>query len=626
MADTARVERARAIAACGGSIERAVRSGAMAQFQDVSVSEALVLGLLNQDVRIYLGVFGHGTTDIAEVLRVYEAAGLVRTVNVRHETEAAHAATALRLLGGPRAAVITSIGPGALHAFAGALAAASNGVGVYHIYGDETTHDEGFNMQQIPRAEQGLFLKLCGVLGNAYALYEPHSVFAALRRGAVHLGGEGFSGPFFLLAPMNVQPVVLRGCNLLEFPGPFAAPPTAAADEAVFREATRLALAARRIVIKIGNGARGCGRELTALARRLDAVIVSGPSSVGIVPCSEPRYLSVGGSKGSLCGNFAMNEADLVIVAGARAVCQWDCSGTAWKKAAHIINLNCEPQHAGHYNRTLPILGDARANLAAWVRQLAEAGVDRGAEDSEWFRACAGKRREWEAFKQARYQRPVLHDPAWGREVLTQPAAIRTAVQFADAIGAVKLFDAGDVQANGFQIVEDEHEGQTVTETGASYMGFAVSALLCSSLLERSPYLIAFTGDGSFTMNPQILIDGVEHGARGTILLLDNRRMGAITGLQLAQYQAEYRTSDRVEVDYVAWASAVRGVKGIFGGTSVDELRRALREAADYPGLSLIHVPVYCGPDELGGMGVFGDWNVGNWCERVQEEHHRLGL
>jgi 3D-(3,5/4)-trihydroxycyclohexane-1,2-dione acylhydrolase (decyclizing) len=102
--------------------------------------------------------------------------------------------------------------------------------------------------------------------------------------------------------------------------------------------------------------------------------------------------------------------------------------------------------------------------------------------------------------------------------------------------------------------------------------------------------------------------------------------MGAITGLQQAQYGHEFRTADAVSVDYVAWASAVRGVKGLFGGYSADALRQTLAEAHSYSGLSLVHVPVYSGPDELGGMGVFGDWNVGNWCERVQAEHHRLGL
>jgi thiamine pyrophosphate-dependent acetolactate synthase large subunit-like protein len=109
-------------------------------------------------------------------------------------------------------------------------------------------------------------------------------------------------------------------------------------------------------------------------------------------------------------------------------------------------------------------------------------------------------------------------------------------------------------------------------------------------------------------------------------VVFDNRRMAAITGLQYAQYSKEYKTNDSVTVDYVAMANSVKGVKGIFGGYTVKDLKKALAEAKSHKGLSLVHVPVYSGPDELGGMGVFGDWNVGNWCERVQAEHHRIGL
>ena len=197
---------------------------------------------------------------------------------------------------------------------------------------------------------------------------------------------------------------------------------------------------------------------------------------------------------------------------------------------------------------------------------------------------------------------------------------------FADRAGAVKIFDAGDVQANGFQIVEDVREGQTLTDTGSSYMGFAASAVLASALSAKVPYPVAFCGDGCFMMNPQILIDAVEHGARGCVVIFDNRRMAAISGLQHAQYGHEYKTSDSVAVDYVAMAKSVEGVRALFGGTSVGGTRRALTTAFSHDGLSVVHVPVYSGDDELGGMGVFGDWNVGNWCERVQEEHHRIGL
>jgi 3D-(3,5/4)-trihydroxycyclohexane-1,2-dione acylhydrolase (decyclizing) len=51
---------------------------------------------------------------------------------------------------------------------------------------------------------------------------------------------------------------------------------------------------------------------------------------------------------------------------------------------------------------------------------------------------------------------------------------------------------------------------------------------------------------------------------------------------------------------------------------SVDELRAALRKAHAHPGLSVVHVPVYSGPDPMGGLGAWGEWNVGSWCDDVQ--------
>ena len=182
------------------------------------------------------------------------------------------------------------------------------------------------------------------------------------------------------------------------------------------------------------------------------------------------------------------------------------------------------------------------------------------------------------------------------------------------------------MQANGFQIVEDEHPGQTFTETGASYMGFAVSALLATGVASKPFYGLALTGDGAFTMNPQILIDGVEHGACGCILLLDNGRMGAITGLQEAQYGTGFATWNTIQVDYLAWARGIPGLLSLDGGRTPDSLRASLEEAGKYKGLTLIHVPVYFGPDPLGGMGVYGRWNVGNWCEDVQKLRHEIGL
>jgi 3D-(3,5/4)-trihydroxycyclohexane-1,2-dione acylhydrolase (decyclizing) len=326
--------------------------------------------------------------------------------------------------------------------------------------------------------------------------------------------------------------------------------------------------------------------------------------------------MHVGGSKGSISGNFAMANAGLVIVIGSRAVCQADCSGIGYKSAQHVININGDFADALHYNNTTALAGDISAVIERLCANLKGAAANK----AEWLKACAEKKAEWSEFKRVRYDAKPAHDAVWQREVLYQPAAIKIVADFAKSIDAAKFFDAGDVQANGFQIVEDDRTGDTFTETGASYMGFAGSALLASGLADKPRYGIAFSGDGSFMMNPQILIDAVEHKVRGMIVIFDNRRMAAITGLQLAQYGRDFRTNDSAAVDYVQLASAVKGVRALHGGFSAAELRAALKAAHTHDGLSVVHVPVYASPDELAGLGAFGQWNVGNWCEAVQRE------
>lgn len=623
---SARAARARAIAEAGG-LDAALSSGALERFQDLSASEAVVLGLLRQGVSTYIGVFGHGCTDLGEALRVYAEAGLVAVYDVHSEIEASHAASALRRVYGLPSAVFASIGPGSLQAMAASIVPASDGLGVYYLLGDETTHDEGFNMQQVPRHEQMSFLALGKAMGRAYSLHTGEAVSAALRRGASTVFASAGAAPFYLFLPMNVQGRVMSGFNIDELPSVPAPIRQAPADGAAYEEAAALLARARRVVVKTGNGARGVDPEsMRELIDRADAAYVHGPQAVGIVSGSNPRNMTVGGSKGSSSGNAVMAEADLVVAIGARAVCQWDSSGTAWKSVERVIAINADPADAAHYNRSLQLVGDAGAIVGKLVEALRRAGIDKGSRASKWYARMRALRAEWDAFVAARVSVEPLPDQKFGQELLTQPAAIYEALSFAREKGAVKLFDAGDVQANGFQLVEDDDPYQTMTDTGASYMGFASCALLSSAFAPSPRYMIAFTGDGGFAMNPQILFDAVHHGARGMVIVFDNRKMAAIDGLQTSQYGASWRTGDETVVDYAAMARAVRGVAGFDAGTDRASLRNALEGAYAHLGLSLVHVRVYSGPDPRGGLGVYGDWNVGPWCELVQREKHRIGL
>jgi 3D-(3,5/4)-trihydroxycyclohexane-1,2-dione acylhydrolase (decyclizing) len=606
-------ERARAISKAGG-VEQALGNG-LPKLAEMTLSEAIVLGLLKQGVRKYFAIFGHGSTDLGNILRIYEEEGATRTINCRNEVEMAHAATALRWQYGELSAVVTSIGPGAMQAFAGSLASASNGVGVYHIYGDETTFGEGYNMQQVPKEEQGLFGRMTAVMAQSYVLHTPEGLRDALRRGALCVNHPYRAGPFYLLLPLNTQPATVT-VNLAALPSRPVLPKLAPADDDAIDRAAAMIAKSGKVAIKAGGGTRGHDAAVRRLAEAAGAAVVLSPGSTGVLPDAHAQNMHVGGSKGSISGNFAMAETELLIVMGSRAVCQADCSGIGYKNAQAVININGDLADALHYNKTVALIGDISAVANRLAAKLEAAGAAKS--KSAWLKTCAVKKTEWAAYKRKRFECAPLRDEVWQKPVLPQPAAIKIVADFAKEIGAAKFFDAGDVQANGFQIVEDEKTGDTFTEAGASYMGFAASALLASALADNPRYGIAFSGDGSFMMNPQILIDAIEHRAQGMIVIFDNRRMGAITGLQLAQYKTEFRTNDHVAVDYQKLASSVSGVLAVSGGVDAKSLRAALKIAHGHNGLSVVHVPVYCGPDELGGLGAWGEWNVGNWCDDVQ--------
>src|SRR5476651_1083714 len=268
-------ERARAVHEAGG-VEQALAKGGVPKLIECTLSEALVLGLLKQGVRKYFAIFGHGSTDLGNTLRIYEEEGATRTINCRNEVEMAHAATALRWQYGELSAVVTSIGPGAMQAFAGSLAAASNGVGVYHIYGDETTFGEGYNMQQVPKEEQGLFGRMTAIMGQSYVLHTPEAVRDALRRGALCVNHPYRAGPFYLLLPLNTQPAKLT-VNLAGLPSRPDLPKMAPADDTAIEQAAKMIAGATKVAIKAGGGTRGHDAAVRKLAEAVGAAVVLSP-------------------------------------------------------------------------------------------------------------------------------------------------------------------------------------------------------------------------------------------------------------------------------------------------------------------------------------------------------------
>ena len=295
---------------------------------------------------------------------------------------------------------------------------------------------------------------LTSVMGSSFTPHTPEAVREAMRRGVATVHHPYKAGPFYLLLPINTQPRAVA-VNLATLPEKPAIPSVAPATSSPYQDAIALMRGFERIVLKAGGGARQYAGAVRALAERIGAAVVLSPNTAGLLPEGHPQNVHVGGAKGSISGNFAMAGAELLLAVGTRAVCQSDCSGIGYPNARAVININGDVQDALRYANTHALVGDVGAICERLMDELDAAGFEIPPARKSWLADCLERKQEWRQFRAQRLAATPPVDDVWQARVMTQPQAIATALEFAREVGAVKLFDAGDVQANGFQLVED---------------------------------------------------------------------------------------------------------------------------------------------------------------------------
>jgi 3D-(3,5/4)-trihydroxycyclohexane-1,2-dione acylhydrolase (decyclizing) len=467
-------------------------------------------------------------------------------------------------------------------------------------------------MQQIVGSAQFGFVRAAqAVAKQAYTIIDPRNVYTILPEALALTRERASGGPVNIFLPMNLQAATHEfNLDLLSRRVNPSVAGARAPREQVLAAAAEIRRH-RRITVRAGGGSRGAGEAIKALATLVGAAITTGPVAMDVVESSCPLNMGPAGSKGSIAGNFAAEQATLIINVGGRGVCQADSSGTLYAHAEAFININANALDAQRYHG-LPVTGDARAALEEIVDVLRHG--DPMPPDAEWIAELAAVRQQWQRYLDGFYRHPVID----GR--LTQPAAIKAIDETINARRELKIFDAGDVQAHGFQICRHLEPGTWLNESGNSCMGFGISAAFALGLVRDGKYPTAITGDGSVLMQPQALRDMVKHGSRCTVVVLDNQAMGAITSLQWAQRYEEAGTRDPVALPPVDFAALARsmGCAAFTPEPSVDSLVDCLERARRHDGPALVDVKVHLGQEEGAALGAFGRWNVGPWSEGVQ--------
>ena len=323
-----------------------------------TAADVLVETLVAYGVTHVFGMVGHSNLGFAEAMRRAEDRGELTYIGIRHEGAAAFAASAYGKLTGRPAACFAIAGPGSTNLLTGLYDAKLDQAPVVAISG------------QVPSK----------VLGRgAFQDVDLSAVFrdVAAWTTTVHSGSD-----FAELAALAVKHAVdARGVAHLVLPDEVQTQPSDAPaavpegrlsdrkirpDEEALTEAAELIAGALRPVLIVGHGARTAAGEVTALAERLQAPVLTTYKGKGLIPDTHPLGAGVLGRSGSPVASWLMNESDLLIVIGASFA---NHTGVAAYKP--IVQIDDNPAAIGRFHAVArPVLGDARLTLTELARLL----------------------------------------------------------------------------------------------------------------------------------------------------------------------------------------------------------------------------------------------------------------
>lgn len=515
--------------------------------------------LVNNGIDTVFGVTGGGAMHLNDSLGHKEGLHFIFNHNEQGSSVAAEGYTRLT---GRLAAVNVTSGPGGTNAITGVLGGWLDSIPMFVISGqvkrETTTWATDIPLRQLGDQEYQIVESVRNMTKYAVMVTDETEIAYHLEK-ALFLATKGRGGPVWIDIPLDIQAARIETDELKHFNGTqeerelLTAQVPSPVNETTADDILQKIAAAKRPLIFAGTGIRlgDSEEEFLDLVEKLGIPVVTAWNAHDTLPDTSPYFVGRPGTVGTRGGNFATENADLILVLGSRLNIRLiSYNYKDWAKNAYkiVVDIDKNELNKPTISPDMKVHADVKDLMQALIREINAGKYTKGNEEhKKWLEFSRSINEKYPA---------VLPEYSDTDKPLNPYVFVKSLFETMSE-DDVCITGNGSACVIGFQAAVIKSKTRLFTNSGCASMGYGLPAALGAAVAltsadnrgkvfgkmyqvveqnfeqdKKDHRVICLDGDGSLMMNLQELQTIRENNLNLKLFVLNNNGYHSIRQTQ----------------------------------------------------------------------------------------------
>lgn len=481
----------------------------------IKLSDYIAKRLKEHGVEHFFMVSGGGAMHLNDSL----GKAIPYTAN-HHEQACAIAAEGYARVNQKLAVVNVTTGPGGLNCLNGVFGQWTDSVPVLYISGQVKRRTMLTSYPEIPLRQLGdqevdIVSVVKPLTKYAVTVEEPNEIKYHLDK-AIYEATTGRFGPVWINVPIDVQASIIDENELKEF-----LPQEKSTTDLNIEICVERLKKAKRPLIIAGHGIRLSNQieNFHKLIKEFKIPVVTTFNGMDLLESDDPHYIGRIGTIGQRAGNFALQNADLILCLGTRNnIRQVSYNWENFAKNAYKIIVDIDKTEI-EKPLVIPDL-KINTNLKQFLPKLIEESIP---ENNDWLDFCKNLKNKYSFEK---------HPESEQREDIINPYYFTYTLSKCLSENDIFVMTNGSACVCPFQNAVIKKEQRFILNSGNASMGYGLPAAIGAAYQANNRNIICLEGDGSIMMNIQELQTIVHNNLPIKLFIINNSGYSSIRQTQ----------------------------------------------------------------------------------------------